>query len=55
MEKMRNTTKKAKSAIQKVQEDMARYYNQWRTLVPVFKPKDKIFLDTLDIQTIWPS
>jgi len=49
MEKMKNATEKAKSTVQKAQEDMARYYNQQRTLAPVFKPRDKVFLDTLDI------
>jgi len=51
IERMRNTTEKAKSTVQKVQEDIVRYYNQQRTLAPVFKPRDKIFLDALDIWT----
>ena len=55
IERMRNTTEKAKSTVQKVQEDIVRYYNQQRTLAPVFKPRDKIFLDALDIWTTWPS
>ena len=41
--------------IHKAQDDMKRYYNQQRTLAPVFKPGDKIFLDALDIQTTHPS
>jgi len=49
MERMRNTTKEAKFAIQKIQEDMARYYNQQRTPAPIFKPRDKMFLNILDI------
>jgi len=50
-ERMRNTTEEVKSMIQKAQEDMVRYYNQQRTLAPVFKPRDKVFLNTLDIWT----
>ena len=52
MERIRNATKEAKSIIQKAQEDMTRYYNQQRTLVHIFKPRDKVFLDISNIQTI---
>ena len=45
----------AKSAICKAQDDMKRYYNRRRTLAPVFKPSDKVFLDALDIRTTCPS
>jgi len=44
----------AKSAICKAQDNMKRYYNQRRTLAPVFKPSDKVFLDTSDIWTTRP-
>ena len=49
--RMKMAIEKAKSAIHKAQNDMKRYYNQWRTLAPVFKPSDKVFLDALDIWT----
>jgi len=45
--RMESATKKAKSTIHKAQEDMTRYYNQRRSLAPVFKPGDWIYLDTL--------
>jgi len=50
--RMESTTKKAKSAIRKVQEDITRYYNRRRSLAPVFKPGDQVYLDTSDIKTI---
>ena len=34
---------------------MKKYYDWRRTLALVFKPSDKVFLDTLDIQTTHPS
>jgi len=40
-----------KSAIRKAQEDMTRYYNWRRSLAPVFKPEDRVYLDTSDIKT----
>jgi len=55
MERMRTIIDKAKSAIHKAQDDMKRYYDQQRTLAPVFKPGDKVFLDTSDIRTTCPS
>jgi len=39
-ERMKSTTEEAKSAIRKAQEDMTQYYNQKRTLAPVYKPGD---------------
>jgi len=39
----------AKSVIRKAQNDMKKYYNRRRTLAPVFKPSDKVFLDASDI------
>jgi len=38
--RMQSTTEKAKSTICKVQEDMTRYYNQRRSLAPMFRPED---------------
>jgi len=45
MERMRMAIKEAKSAIYKVQEDIKRYYDQYRTPAPVFNLGDKVFLD----------
>jgi len=52
---MQSTTEKAKSTICKVQEDITYYYNQRRSLASVFKPGDRIYLDTSDIRTTCPS
>jgi len=49
---MKSTTKEAKSAICKAQEDMTRYYNWRRSLAPVFKPENQVYLDVSDIKTI---
>jgi len=50
-EQMRMAIKEAKSAIRKVQDDMKKYYDCQRTLAPVFKPGNKVFLDASDICT----
>ena len=55
MKRMQSTTKEAKSAIRKVQEDMMCYYNQRRSLAPMFKPGGWIYLDASDIRTTCPS
>ena len=52
---MQSTTEKAKSAICKVQKDITYYYNQRRSLASVFKPGDRVYLDTSDIRTTCPS
>ena len=49
-ERMKSTTEEAKSAICKAQEDMMWYYNQKRTLAPVYKPGDQVYLDASDIK-----
>jgi len=49
--RMESATEEAKSAIRKAQEDMTRYYNQKRSPAPIFKPGDRVYLDTLDIKT----
>jgi len=48
--RMESATEEAKSAIHKAQEDMTRYYNRRRSLAPVFKPGDRVYLDTSDIR-----
>jgi len=53
--RMESATEEAKSAIRKVQEDMMRYYNRKRSLTPVFKPGNQVYLDALDIRTTHPS
>jgi len=53
--RMESATEEAKSAIRKAQEDMTRYYNRRRSLAPVFKPGDWVYLDASDIRTTCPS
>jgi len=53
--RIESATEEAKSAICKVQEDMTRYYNRRRSLAPIFKPGDQVYLDTSDIKTTCPS
>ena len=53
--RIESATEEAKSAIHKVQEDMTRHYNQRRSLAPVFKPGDWVYLDMSDIRTTHPS
>ena len=47
---MESTTKEAKSAIRKAQEDIMRYYNRRRSPAPIFKPGDRVYLDVSDIR-----
>jgi len=54
IERMRTAIEEAKFAIYKAQDNMKKYYNQQRTLAPVFKPSDKVFLDASDIRTTCP-
>jgi len=50
-DRMKNTLEEAKSALDKVKDDMARYYNQHRSSAPSFAPGNKVYLDSSDIQT----
>jgi len=50
MERMKSATEEAKSVICKAQEDMTQYYNRKRTLAPVYKPGDRVYLDASDIK-----
>jgi hypothetical protein len=52
---MRDTLEEAKLALTKAKDDMARYYNQWRTPALVYKPGDKVYLNASDIHTTRPS
>jgi len=54
MKRIRVAIDEAKSTIRKAQDDMKRYYDRQRTPALVFKPGDKVFLDTLDIWTTRP-
>jgi len=54
-ERINSATEEAKSAIHKAQEDMTWYYNRRRTLAPMYKPEDRVYLDTSDIKTTRPS
>jgi len=53
--RMESATEEAKSVIRKAQEDMTRYYNQRRSLAPVFQLGDRVYLDASDIKTTHPS
>jgi len=55
MERMKSTTEEAKLVIRKAQEDMMQYYNRKRTLAPMYKPGDRVYLDASDIKMICPS
>jgi len=55
MERMRMAIEEAKSAIRKAQDNMKRYYDHQRTLAPVFRLGNKVFLNALDICTMRPS
>jgi hypothetical protein len=54
-DRMKEALDKAKAALTKSKDDMARYYN-WRcTPAPDYQPRDKVYLDASDIQTTQPS
>ena len=48
---MEASLEEAKSALAKAKDDMARYYNQHRTLDPEYHIEDRVFLDARDIKT----
>ena len=54
-ERMENALKEAKAALVKFKDDMAKYYDQRRTLALDYQPGDKVYLDTSDIHTTRPS
>ena len=55
MKRMESAIKEAKFTICKVQEDITRYYNQRRSLAPIFEPGNWVYLDASDIKTTCPS
>ena len=52
---MKDTLDKAKAALVKSKEEMAKYYDWKRTLAPDYQPGDRVYLDASDIQTTRPS
>ena len=52
---MEASLEEAKSALAKAKDDMARYYNQCRTLALEYHTGDRVFLDARDIKTTCPS
>ena len=55
MERMKSTTEETKSVIRKAQKDMTWYYNWKRTPALMYKPGDRVYLDTSDIKMTRPS
>ena len=55
MEQMKAAVEEVKAMIKKVQEDIMQYYNQRRSLAPVFYPGDQVFLNVTNIKTIYLS
>ena len=53
-ERMEGALKEAKAALAKSKDDMAKYYNQTRTVAPEYQPADKVYLDASNIQTTRP-
>ncbi len=51
---MKSVLKKAKTVICKSQENITRYYNRYQIFATIFNPSDKIYLDVIDIYTIYP-
>ncbi|GLB43895.1 putative retrotransposable element tf2 155 kda protein type 1-like [Lyophyllum shimeji] len=54
-ERMKLAQEEVKAALAKAKDDMARYYDQCRIPAPEYKPGDRVYLDTSDIQTTRPS
>ena len=52
---MEDALKEAKVALVKSKDDMAKYYNQRRTLSLDYQPRDRVYLDASDIHTTQPS
>ena len=48
---MEDVLEEAKAALTKSKDDMARYYNRKWTPSPNYRPGDKVYLDSSDIQT----
>jgi hypothetical protein len=55
VDRMKSVLEEARSTLIKAKDDMAKYYNQRRTPTPTYKPGDKDFLNTSNIETTRPS
>src|SRR6266545_3680987 len=55
MDQMKDTLEEARSVLAKAKDDMVHYYNQCQTPAPLFTSRDKVYLDSEDIQTMRPS
>jgi len=51
MEQMRSVLKEAKTTICKSQRNIIKYYSRCHMSVSVFKPGNKVYLDSIDIHT----
>jgi hypothetical protein len=54
-DRMHSALTEVKSALAKAQDNMSCYYNRRQELAPEYVPRDKIYLDGSDIQTLRPS
>ena len=52
---MKSILDEACAALAKSKDDMARYYNQQRTLAPTFMAGKKVYLNESDISTMRPT
>ena len=52
---MEDALNKAKAALVKSKDDMAKYYDQRRTPALEYQPRDRVYLDASDIHTTRPS
>ena len=52
---MEDTLNKAKAALVKSKDNMAKYYDWRRTPALEYQPRDRVYLDTSDIHTTRPS
>jgi hypothetical protein len=50
-EHMEGALEEIKAALAKSKDNMAKYYDQKQTPSPDYKPGDKVYLDTSNIQT----
>lgn len=55
VDRMHDAESEAKAALVKAKDEQARYYNRRWAPTPVFKPGDKVWLDSSDIRTTQPS
>jgi hypothetical protein len=55
VDRMRSADEEARSALAKAKDDQARFYNQRHGPTPVYKPGDKVWLDSSDIQKRFKS